>query len=81
MAGLKTYIFNILVAVDQLVNTVLAGYPDETLSSRAHRAYVADKPFKFFRYIINAIFWWQVDHCLSAYNYEKRRQDIPPELR
>lgn len=81
MAGLKTYIFNILVAVDQLVNTFLAGYPDETLSSRAHRAYVGNKPFKFFRYIINGIFWWQSDHCLSAYNYEKRRQDVPPELR
>lgn len=81
MASLKIYIFNILVAFDQLINTLLAGYADETLSSRAHRAYIANKPLRFFRYIINGLFWWQTDHCLSAYNYEKRRQDVPPELR
>lgn len=81
MAGLKTYIFHVLVGIDQLVNTMLAGWPDETLSSRAHRAYVKNKPLKFFRHIINAIFWWQTDHCSSAYDYEKRRQDTPPEMR
>lgn len=78
---MKNYIFNILVAIDQLINVFLRGYPDETLSSRAHRAYVQNKPFKFFRHIINGIFWWQKDHCLSAYMYEKQRHDIPPELR
>ena len=81
MASVKTYLFNVLVALDQVLNTLLAGYADETLSSRAHRAYVKNKPFKFFRYIINTIFWWQTDHCLEAYNYEKRRQDLPPEMR
>lgn len=81
MAGLKTYIFNVLVAFDQLINTLLGGWADETLSCRAHRAYTDNKPFKFFRNIINALFWWQSDHCLSAYNYEKTRQDVPPELR
>lgn len=29
------YIFNILVAIDQLANTLLGGDPDETISSRA----------------------------------------------
>lgn len=81
MAKLKTYIFNILVSLDQLLNTVLGGWADETLSSRAHRAYLKNKPLKFFRYIINGIFWWQADHCLQAYQYEKSRQDMPPELR
>lgn len=32
---MKTYILNILIAVDQLVNTIFAGDPDETISSRA----------------------------------------------
>ena len=31
------YIHNLLVALDQLLNAILAGDPDETLSGRAHR--------------------------------------------
>ena len=32
---------NLLIAVDQLVNTLTGGWPDETLSSRARRAPLA----------------------------------------
>lgn len=32
------YLFGVLVALDQLCNALLAGYPDETLSTRAARA-------------------------------------------
>lgn len=28
------YVWNLLISVDQLFNTLLGGYPDETLSSR-----------------------------------------------
>jgi len=31
---LKRYLWNLLVAFDQLVNTILFGDPDETISSR-----------------------------------------------
>jgi len=34
----KRYVWNLLIALDQLVNTILAGYPDETVSSRAGTA-------------------------------------------
>lgn len=34
----RRYVFNLLIAIDQLANTVLAGNPDETISSRAHKA-------------------------------------------
>ncbi|MDC3412513.1 hypothetical protein [Terrihalobacillus insolitus] len=30
----KRYFWNLLISIDQLVNTILGGYPDETLSSR-----------------------------------------------
>lgn len=30
-----TYILRVLLAIDQLINTVCGGYPDETLSYRA----------------------------------------------
>jgi hypothetical protein len=34
MNRLSKYIWNILVAIDQMVNTLCGGDPDETLSSR-----------------------------------------------
>jgi len=32
---IRHYLFNILIAADQFLNTVLGGDPDETISSRA----------------------------------------------
>jgi hypothetical protein len=41
---MKKYIWNILVSLDQLGNTLLGGNPDETISSRmAKRARKGDK--------------------------------------
>ena len=34
---MSRYLRNVLVSVDQLANTLLAGYPDETLSARSWR--------------------------------------------
>lgn len=33
------YIKNVLIGVDQLVNAVIGGWPDESLSSRSWREY------------------------------------------
>ena len=35
---------NVLIALDQLANALANGAPDESLSSRAHRARMAGKP-------------------------------------
>ncbi|MCM3413509.1 hypothetical protein [Metabacillus litoralis] len=32
---MKQYIWNVLISIDQLANTLLGGDPDETISSRA----------------------------------------------
>jgi hypothetical protein len=34
MNMIKKYVLNLLISLDQLLNTILAGDPDETLSSR-----------------------------------------------
>lgn len=34
-SAIRLYLFNVLVAIDQLVNTLAGGDPDETISSRA----------------------------------------------
>lgn len=37
------YVWNLLIALDQLLNTLLVGNPDETLSSRAYKASLKGK--------------------------------------
>jgi len=32
------YFWNILISLDQLINTIFGGFPDETISSRAGKA-------------------------------------------
>lgn len=71
--------FQVLVALDQLVNTFFGGYADETLSSRMHRK--AMKGTKWPERIINALFFWQKAHCQEAYESELKRTQLPPEFR
>lgn len=67
-----------LIALDQLFNTILGGHPDETLSSRAWRAEQKARLFgKFFRPLIDGIFFWQKDHCYQGYLAEKLRRQLP----
>ena len=68
----KNYVIQVLVAVDQLANAVLGGWADETLSSRSYRLH--DKKFWFVaEKVINALFFFQTDHCKQAYEEELNR--------
>ena len=75
---LALYIKNNLIAFDQQLNTLLGGYPDETLSSRSYRL---DKKGKLlgrvFRPLIDMIFFWQDKHCFQAYMSELNRKQFP----
>ena len=55
-------LLQVLIAVDQLINTILGGYADETISSRAYRMQCKNKFWKYARIIIDCIFFWQKDH-------------------
>ena len=48
--------FQILVALDQLINTLIGGYADETLSSRAHRRRLRGKGGAVFFYPLRRAF-------------------------
>lgn len=65
----------ITVAIDQLVNALLGGYADETLSARAHRT---QSPLE--RYI-DAIFFWDENHCRTSFQSELERRQLPPQYR
>ena len=72
--------FQVLVAVDQLVNTLLGGMADETLSARAWRHHLDGTrhwPYK----LIDLFFVWQKNHCESAYESELKRSQYPVAYR
>ena len=67
------YLKNLLIAVDQLANAICGGSPDETLSAYSHRKQ------DWRRDVINAMFFWQDDHCHQAYVSEKLRKHLPKD--
>ncbi len=74
------YFENLAIAFDQLLNALFNGACDETLSARAHRLSI-ERERHWPKRILNAIFFWQDDHCKEAYYSEKERNHLPPELR
>jgi len=80
-ARLKVYAWNLLIALDQLVNVISGGYPDETFSCRTHRKAQAGQWFwRLLQWIIDRIFFWQAGHCREAYQSEQLRRHFPAEL-
>jgi len=73
----------VLIAVDQLVNALLfRGYADETLSARAYRNSAQGIPrWVRARRAIDAIFFWEKQHCRLAYESEVARLHMPPAYR
>jgi hypothetical protein len=65
----------ILIAIDQLANTLVGGMADETISARAHR-----KGWKIREKVINWIFQ-DPNHCRDSYNSELSRTQLPEEYR
>lgn len=70
----------VLIAIDQLVNTFFGGMADETMSSRAHRLKI-ERGRKVPSMLINWVFFWQKDHCKAAYESELERAHLPETMR
>lgn len=77
-----TYLLNIAIALDQLANVLLAGAPDETLSSRAHRMRAKGQPvWGWTAGAIDLLFFWQGEHCQTAFMREWDRRQLPGVFR
>lgn len=66
---IRHYILNILISLDQLLNTIIAGDPDETISSRVGKAAQRSKIAKVLESIINLMFWpfkGNLNHCQQS---------------
>lgn len=66
----------LLIAIDQVFNALAGGMADETLSARAHRLHV-HRQRSWPRNAINALFFWEADHCAGAYASEVARKQLP----
>lgn len=75
------YHTKIALGFDQFANTILGGWPDETLSSRAWRKRETKVFWRIMRFIIDRIFFWQKNHCQNAYFLELKRHQGPHEFR
>ena len=77
---MKNYILQNLIAIDQVLNTILGGKADETLSARAWRAEQKNRIFGLiFRPLIDTILFFDPNHCYYSYLSEFYRRQLPSE--
>ena len=82
MSGSYSYGKSVLIALDQVVNALCGGWPDETLSSRAWRWEQAGKRCWPRRVIDRAAaIFGDTNHCRERYESERLLRQMPPELR
>ena len=75
---MKKYIVNILISVDQLVNTLIGGDPDETISSRAGKQ-VRDNAKKKgggWYWLCRALHVIDKNHCIDAIENDEGDRQI-----
>lgn len=77
-----TWLKAVLIALDQLVNALCGGWPDETLSSRCWRWDLAGArtwPRKCIDGL--ALLLGDRDHCRQSFESERLGRQLPPEAR
>lgn len=80
--GFKWHALQVLISLDQLANTLLGGWADETLSSRCHRNARKYWYAKIGQIILDFSFRpFGKDHCYAAFCSELERRQAPPESR
>lgn len=78
MLNPRKFLWNILIGVDQLANTLLGGAPDETISARAGRG----KGTRWYWTIVAKVLD-KIDphHTNDAVRSEVERKHLPPDYR
>lgn len=76
MKFVRQLIFNYLLGLDQWVNVLLLGDPDETISGRLGRAHASGRAKWFVPWLRNLVDWGakvlagQSNHCLESIEQE-----------
>ena len=71
----------VLIATDQWFNAAMGGMADEAISARAYRRSTVSPRWMIARQCIDALFFWQIDHCYQSYIAEIERKQLPREYR
>ena len=71
------YCLNILVSIDQLINTIFGGDPDETISSRVGKGEA--KGIKFYVYFAKFLDLFQKGHAQKEIEPDEGRDQIAKE--
>ena len=81
MSKIKNYLVRNLTALDQLAHTLIGGEADETISARCWRERNTNRFWHFMRKIVDTLFFWEKDHCETAYFNELFDMHKPGEYR
>ena len=72
---MKLYFYNQLISIDQCINTILGGAPDQTISSRCwkHREHwAAAMAVRFIDWLFS---WYEDEHCRKSYESGDRHEE------
>jgi hypothetical protein len=75
------YLKGVAIGLDQLANTLIFGPPDETISARAWREKDRSRAWRFLRWLIDHLLWFDRDHCQRSYESEEHGAQNAPEYR
>ena len=78
---MKQYLLNVAIAVDQTLNALRGGSPDETLSAAAWRTEQKGRWLgRVFRPLVNLVFaLFERDHCRKSFESERNGHHLPKE--
>lgn len=73
------YLIRVLIGIDQLINCLLGGMPDETISAKSWRMRERSLFWYYLRIMIDGIFWFSKNHCYESWVSEEYRKQISSE--
>lgn len=74
MKKIWKYTNRVCIAFSVLLNVILGGPSNQTLSARMHQRKRDGK--LHCTYLIDKIFYWEPEHCLISWSYWKVRYDV-----
>ena len=86
---MKTLLHNLkqlLICLDQLANVLIGlvgnrkAWADETMSAHAWRMQLEHNR-TWARKLIDALFWFDKNHCKESYESEVLKRQLPPSMR
>jgi len=73
---IRKYLVNVLIGIDQLVNAILMGDPDETISSRMGKLIRANRARWYVRWLAWILDKIDPNHCIDAIEEDEGKDAI-----